>query len=73
MASRFNPGDTAFLVESNRIVREVSVLKVSGGFYTIRFVDSRGGMRVRENRLFPTREEAEASMPPKESKRPFWM
>lgn len=73
MANKFNPGDTAFLVESNRLVREVSVIKISGGFCTIRFADSGGGMRVRENRLFPTRGEAEASMPKKEPKRPFWM
>lgn len=44
MDKKFNPGDTAFLVESNRIIREVRILKFGGGFYTIRFADSDGGI-----------------------------
>lgn len=72
MSNKFSPGDTAFLVESNRIIREVKVLKVGGGFYTIRFTDSDGGIKVKEHRLFATREDAEASLPKKETKRSYW-
>lgn len=57
------PGDTAFIIESNRIIREVEIVRNTGGFYLIRFKDSGGGINVRENRLFPTREEAEENLP----------
>lgn len=65
MSNIFNPGDTAFLVESNRIIREVNILKVGGGFYTIRFADSDGGIKIKGHRLFATKEDAEASLPKK--------
>lgn len=32
MADKISPGDTAFLMESNRIIREVKMLKFGGGF-----------------------------------------
>ena len=35
--AKFNVGDTVYLVESNRMVREVLIVKYAGGFYTIRF------------------------------------
>lgn len=69
MANKYNPGDTAFLVESNRFIREVKILKVGGGFYTIRFADSDGGIKVKEHRLFATKEDAEVSLPKKDNKR----
>ena len=72
MAKKFNPGDTAFLVESNRIIREVRILKFGGGFYTIRFADSDGGIKVKEHRLFASKEEAEESLPRKKPARSNW-
>ena len=62
MSNKFKPGDTVFLVESNRIIREVRILKVGGGFYTIRFMDSDDGIKVKEHRLFASKEEAEKSL-----------
>lgn len=59
MATKFKAGDTAYLIESNRIVREITIVKFAGGFYTIRFKDSGGGIKVRENRLYASIEEAE--------------
>ena len=47
------------IVESNRIVREVTVARCSGGMYLIKFAEG-GGIQVREHRLFATQEEAEA-------------
>ena len=44
------------------------VLKVAGGFATLRFFDSDGGIKLRESRLFPTKEDAEASLPKKARK-----
>lgn len=65
MPNKYNPGDTAYIVESNRIIREVKILKVTGGFATLRFMDSDGGVKLRESRVFPTKEDAEASLPKK--------
>jgi len=59
----FKEGTTAFIIESNRLVREVLILKKTGSFYVLRFLDSNGGIRVRESRLFATREAAEESVP----------
>ena len=55
-------GDIAYLVESNRFVREVQIVRYSGGLYLVRFSDSGGGIQVRENRLFPTQELAKYSI-----------
>ena len=72
MATKYNPGDIAFIVESSRFIREVKVLKAAGGFATLRFTDSDGGIKLRESRLFPTKEDAEASLPKKTTSRSQW-
>lgn len=59
MAGKYKPGDKAFIIESKRFIREVEVVKFSGGLYTLRFTDSGGGVKLRENRLIATKEEAE--------------
>ena len=64
--AKYNPGDRAYIVESNLYLREVEVVKVAAGFCTIRFVDRGGGIKVRESRLFPNKKAAEASLPKKE-------
>lgn len=58
MQSKFNLGDIVYLVESGRDIREVKIAKVAGGFYTVRFNNGAGGIKVRESRLFATREDA---------------
>lgn len=68
MAGKYNPGDPAFIVESSRFIREVAIVKFAGGLYTIRFKDGNGGIKVRENRLFHTKAEAEATIPGKVDK-----
>ena len=65
MLSEYRPGDFAYIVENNRRIREVEIIKISGGFATIRFVNVPGGINLRLNRLFSTKEEAEASLPEK--------
>lgn len=52
-------GDIAWIVESTIFVKEVEIVNVRGGFATLRFKDSNGGTRVRESRLYKTKEEAE--------------
>lgn len=70
MPSKYNPGDTAYIVESGLFIREVKVVKVAGGFVTMRFTDGTGGVRLRESRLFPTKEDADAEIPKKPHERP---
>ena len=57
--AKFNPGDKAWIVESTIFVIEVEVVKYSGGFYLIRYPKQGGGYKVRESRLYKTKEEAE--------------
>lgn len=69
MSHKFEKNDTAFLIESNRFIREVKIIKYDAELYLVRFVDSTGGIKVRENRLYASEEEAKAMLPkPKESK-----
>lgn len=44
---RFHPGDTVYIIESNRRIREAAVVRSGGDFFTIRFKDSDGGIKVR--------------------------
>ena len=58
MNGKYQPGQTVFLTGGNKnLIKEATVLKYTGGFYTIRF-ENGGGTKVRESRLFPTKEEA---------------
>lgn len=68
MGARFKVGDTVFIVESNRFIREAEVRTCSGGLYLVKFKDNGGGIKLKEHRLFPTKEEAEASIPKKVTK-----
>lgn len=58
----FQNGSHAYIIESNRTIREVTVVRRSGDFYLVRF-DSNGGVQLRGSRLFVTKEEAEATLP----------
>ncbi len=58
---KFKPGDTAFILESNFLIREVKVLSVKGGFALIQIKGDKGRINLRESRLFATKEEAMAS------------
>ena len=63
-------GETVYLVESCRRVREVRVWGRSGPLYTVRFSDTGGGIRVRGDRLYLTREAARASLQREKEARP---
>ena len=63
MSAKFKAGDTVFIVESNRFIREAKVRSCTGGIYLIKFKDNGGGIKLKEHRLFATKEEAEASIP----------
>lgn len=57
--AKFNPGDKVFIIESSHFIVEVEIVKYSGGFYLIRYPKQGGGYKVRESRLYKTKEEAE--------------
>lgn len=66
VVTKLEVGDKAYIVESNRIVREVFILKRSRDFYTVRFVENAsGGIQLRASRLFVSGEDAESSIPKK--------
>ncbi len=62
VTGRFKVGDTVFIVESNRFIREVEIKNCSGGIFLVKFKDSGGGIKLKEHRLFASKEEAEASI-----------
>lgn len=67
MVTKLEVGDKAFIIESNRIVREVIVLKRSRDFFTVRFVENTsGGIQLRKSRLFSSKEEAQSCLPKKQ-------
>ena len=47
----FKAGDTVFIVESNRFIREAEVRSCTGGIYLIKFKDNGGGIKLKEHRL----------------------
>ena len=55
--AKFKAVDKAFIVESNRCVREVNIVRVSGGMYLIRF-EGGGVIQVKEHQLFASAEDA---------------
>ena len=62
MNGKYQPGQKVFLTGGNKHRRDgATLLKYTGGFYTIRFENGRG-IKVRESRIYPTREEAEAAI-----------
>ena len=63
----------AYIIESNCTILEVKIKRCSGELFLVRFTDnSGGGIQVRRNRLFATREEAEQSLPkPSPAKKPI--
>lgn len=55
---KYQIGQTVYLISSVNWIKEAKVLKYAAGFYTIKWTDSDGGTRVRESRLYATKEEA---------------
>lgn len=62
METKYKAGDTVYIISSARFIEEATVVMTISGFVTIRFTKRGGGTRVRENRLYATREEAEAAI-----------
>lgn len=50
-------GDTAYILESNRIITPVTIMSVSSGMYTCR-MPSGGAIRLKRKRIYETEEDA---------------
>lgn len=62
---KYTEGSIAFLVCNNLFVRRVIVAKTTGDFCTVSFYDDlnvHGAIRVRHNRLYASKKEAEAAI-----------
>ena len=57
----FKAGDMVFIVESNRFIREAEIRSAAGGMYLLKFKGNGGGIKLKEHRLFATKDEAEES------------
>lgn len=55
-------GDTCYIVKNGRTVSPASIVSISGGFYTLRFPDSNGMIRLKKHRIFSTQQDAEATI-----------
>ena len=62
METKFKPGETVYLIGNSHFIEEATVVMTISGFVTIRFTQRGRGTRVRENRLFATRKEAEEAI-----------
>lgn len=58
---KLNKGQIVFIIENGMRVREACVLRSAAGFVTIRF-ENGGGTKLRENRIYTTRREAEEAL-----------
>lgn len=65
--AKFKQGDAAYILESNRIVRKVTIGRYAAGMYLIRF-ENGGGIQVKEHRLYESEEAALDAIPKKEDK-----
>lgn len=59
--AKYNVGDIAYFIESRRFIREGKILRRSGDLYLFRFIEG-GGTQIKEARLFPTEEAAQAAL-----------
>ena len=59
---KFKEDDIIYFIESSSHIRQITVLKNTAGFCSIRFESGNcgpSGIRVRESKLFKTKKEAE--------------
>lgn len=59
-------GEEVYMIESNRIIRKVKIIKLVGNFAIVKFWEG-GGTQISVNRLYKTMEEAEKKLSRNES------
>lgn len=63
MVSRLNKGNNVYIVDNGHFLREVTIMRVTHDFFTIRYLDTGTIIRVRKNRLLFTEKEAIETIP----------
>ena len=63
MSNNYRIGDSVYIIQNNRQVIEVKIIKKNTDFYVVQLPGSTGGIQLREGRLFRTKEEAEEQLP----------
>lgn len=58
---KFKVGDIAYLIESNRFIREGKIKQYYSGLYLFQFIEG-GAIRVKEYRLYASEEEAQSEI-----------
>ena len=53
-----NKKKTSYIIENGHIIKEVNILKFTGGLYTINIVGTKSFLRVHPSRLFVTYDDA---------------
>lgn len=58
---KYDVGDIVFFISNGYHIRKATVIRAGGGFCTIKFNDNEtpAGTRVRDSKLFKTKQEAE--------------
>ena len=51
------PGDTVYIIANNNYIKEYQVLRVAGGFATLKEINGSGGNKLRTSRVFSSQEE----------------
>ena len=62
MTASYKVGDIAYMVESNRYIREGKITHISGDLITFKFLDCMGANKIKVHRLFPSEEAALAAI-----------
>ena len=60
MSQKYNIGDRVYIISNGVRIDELTVINVSGNFYTLRYTQTGGGTRLAAHRLYASREEAQA-------------
>ena len=61
--AHFNAGDKAYIIDNKIFLREVTIKRITKDFCVIKYVDTGAYIRIRHNRLFGDKKEAENSLP----------
>ena len=56
------PGDTVYIIANNNYIKEYQVLKVAGGFVTLKEINGSGGTKLRVSKVFSSYGEAERQL-----------
>lgn len=62
MTGAYKINDIAYMIESNRYIREGKIIHISGDLITFKFLDCIGATKIKAHRLYPSEEAALAAI-----------